>query len=257
MSESQNSFIQRWLHRRALSRWTAIADAAPNMRLASLRKVRARALAMKELMDRVLFHAEGRLALPVDGSKAVQKPLNSDWAWRPEVWRGPIFPPGIAAAETKSTIGSEVTLFHDCKTSELTVRQVRNRREEDIAPFGLQVDVFRFDGSFMSLVINLPKEAVEGLTRRHIVRMEALVETEQPMELFARLNVRHGPNSVQLVRELPLSNGKSVVEFDLAYTELNEKRVDGAWVDLIFEGAEMNQVFLRDVTFSRRPRAEM
>ena len=29
------------------------------------------------------------------------------------------------------------------------------------------------------------------------------------------------------------------------------------WVDLIFEGPEMNQIILRDVTFSRRPRAEV
>jgi len=48
-----------------------------------------------------------------------------------------------------------------------------------------------------------------------------------------------------------------MVEFDLAYTKLNEKRVESMWVDLIFEGPEMNQVTLRDVTFSRNPRAEL
>jgi hypothetical protein len=29
------------------------------------------------------------------------------------------------------------------------------------------------------------------------------------------------------------------------------------WIDLIFEGPEMNQITLRDVTLSRRPRAEL
>ena len=48
-----------------------------------------------------------------------------------------------------------------------------------------------------------------------------------------------------------------MVEFDLAYTKLNEKRVEKLWLDLIFEGPEMNQVTLRDLTFSRRPRAEL
>ncbi len=47
------------------------------------------------------------------------------------------------------------------------------------------------------------------------------------------------------------------MEFDLAYSKMNEKRVERLWVDLIFEGPEMNQVILRDVTFSRRPRAEL
>ena len=47
------------------------------------------------------------------------------------------------------------------------------------------------------------------------------------------------------------------VEFDLAYSTLNEKRVEKAWVDIIFEGPQMNQVVLRDLTFSRRPRASL
>ena len=53
-------------------------------------------------------------------------------------------------------------------------------------------------------------------------------------------------------------NGDTVmVEFDLAYTKLNEKRVEAMWIDLIFEGPEMNQVTIRDITFSRHPRAEL
>jgi len=71
------------------------------------------------------------------------------------------------------------------------------------------------------------------------------------------LNIKHGPNVEQIVRELPLGDEQVMVEFDLAYTKVNEKRVERLWVDLIFEGPEMNQIILRDVTFSRRPRAEL
>ena len=87
--------------------------------------------------------------------------------------------------------------------------------------------------------------------------MTTVVDLEQPLEIFARLNVRHGPNTEQLVRELQIIDGRSMVEFDLAYSNLNEKRVERAWVDLIFEGPQMNQITLRDITFSRRPRAEL
>jgi hypothetical protein len=59
------------------------------------------------------------------------------------------------------------------------------------------------------------------------------------------------------VRELPLNDTVPMVEFDLAYTKLNEKRVDSMWLDLIFEGPQMNQVTLRDLTLSRRPRADV
>ncbi len=65
---------------------------------------------------------------------------------------------------------------------------------------------------------------------------------EKPLEIFARLNIKHGPNVEQIVRELPLDEEEVMVEFDLAYTKMNEKRVERMWLDLIFEGAEMNQI---------------
>lgn len=249
--------LGRALHRRNLRRWERLAERARRLQLSELRQLRLRALQLRAVLDRVLFVADSRLTLPLIGSNAFAKPLHSDWAWRPKLWRGPIFPGGVAAAQTKTTFGDEVTLFHDCTVSELTVRQLRNTREADLAPYGLKMDVFNFDGSFLSLVIDLPPEAVRGLKRKHLVRMTSVAESERPLEIFARLNVRHGPNTEQIVRELPLGKNDIMVEFDLAYTKLNEKRVEAAWVDLIFEGPQMNQVILRDVTFSRRPRAEL
>jgi hypothetical protein len=139
----------------------------------------------------------------------------------------------------------------------LTLRQLRNQREADLAPYGLRMDVFKFDGSFLSLVIDMPSGATYGLKRTHLLRMNCIVEMEKPLEIFARLNIKHGPNTEQIVRELPLDHDDIMVEFDLAYSNLNEKRVEKAWIDLIFEGPEMNQVVLRDLTFTRRPRAAM
>jgi len=141
--------------------------------------------------------------------------------------------------------------------SELSIRQLRNTRTEEVAPYGVRMDVFRFDGSFLSLVVDLPNEGIEGLTRRHLVRLDIHVETEKPLEIFGRLNVRHGPNVEQLVREFSGSSGEFSVEFDLTATRMNEARVERTWLDLIFEGPEMNEIILRDVTLSRRPRAEI
>lgn len=154
-------------------------------------------------------------------------------------------------------LGDEVTLFHDCRLSELTLRQLRNLREQDLAPYGLRMDVFKFDGSFLSLVVDLPTDATRGLKKTHLLGMNCIVEMEKPLEIFARLNIKNGPNTEQIVRELPLHEEDILVEFDLAYSNLNEKRVEKAWIDLIFEGPEMNQVVLRDLTFSRRPRAQL
>ncbi|MEL7114847.1 MAG: DUF6478 family protein [Pseudomonadota bacterium] len=251
------SLIDRFFHRRFLKRWRRAARQANALDLDVLQDLRRKARELRRLLDRVIYVAEGRLTLPAIGSNAIQKPLFTDWAYRPELWRGPVNPLGLVAVESKTEYGGEVKVFHDCRETELTLRQIRNTREADLAPFGLRMDVFRFDGSFLSLVVELPRSGVQGLERRHMIRLTVSVEVEKPLEIFARLNVQHGPNVEQVVRELPLGADEVMVEFDLAYTKMNEKRLEKMWLDLIFEGAEMNQIILRDVTLTRRPRAEM
>ncbi len=257
MARTIDRFLDRFWHRGAIRRWERLAERAGAMELDDLRGARARAWGMRRQIDRVLHEAEGRLALPVIGTNAILRPMGTDWAWRPPLWRGAIPVPGVASVPGRAQIAEGATVFHDCLRSELTVRQIRNTREEDLAPFGLRMDVFRFDGSFLSLAIDLPDDAVQGLKLRHLIRLTTIVEMEKPLEIFARLNVKHGPNLEQIVRELPLTDQEVLVEFDLAYTRMNEKRVEKLWIDLIFEGPEMNQIILRDVTLTRRPRAEL
>jgi hypothetical protein len=112
-------------------------------------------------------------------------------------------------------------------------------------------------GRSCSLVLDLPEGFVKGLKRTHLLRTDVIIEMEKPIEIFARLNIRHGPNSEQIVREVPLVQQDILVEFDLAYSNLNEKRIEKAWIDLIFEGPEMNEIVLRYLTFSRRRRAQL
>ena len=242
---------------RARAFWSRAANAAPVMRLSVLQSRRQQARTLRQKLDELIHTADNRLALPRIGSSSFPKPAGSDWSWRPDLWRGALPVKGLSAVESAAKLGNRVTVFHDCEISELTFRQLRNTKETDLAPFGLRMDVFRFDGSFLSLVLNLPSSGCQGLLRTHLLRLDAIVEMEKPIQIFARLNVRHGPNTDQIVRELPLNDGSIMVEFDLAYTKMNEKRVEEMWIDLIFEGPEMNQVTIRDMTFSRNPRAEL
>jgi len=257
MSGKPNSFLDRLVQSRTLARWARAARLAPALDAADLRQLRFDARALRRELDRVLFLADGRLAMPVGGGDGIERPLGCDWAWRPELWRGPLPQQGFAGAESRTMFGNELTLFHDCGRSEITLRQIRNTRAQDLAPHGLRLDVFRFDGSFLSLVLDLPETGVQGLRRNHLIRLKLAVELEKPLEIFCRLNIKHGPNTDQLVRELPLQAGEDFVEFDLAYSKMNEKRVEKAWIDLIFEGPQMNQILLRDLTLARHPRADI
>ena len=257
MARRISTLMESLLHRRSLRSWSVAGDTAPQADLSTLRLWVGRARSLRRRLDQVIHEAGHRLALPVIGSNAMKKPMGTDWSWRPMLWKGPLPAPGMASVPCKAVICDGATIFHDCRRSELTVRQIRNTRETDIAPFGFRMDVFRFDGSFLSLVLDLPDEAARGLRLRHLIRLDLIVEMEKPLEIFARLNIKHGPNVEQIVREMPLTSEEVMVEFDLAYSKMNEKRLEKLWVDLIFEGPEMNQVILRDVTLSRRPRAEI
>ncbi|MEL6914552.1 MAG: DUF6478 family protein [Pseudomonadota bacterium] len=249
--------IQYMLKRGSQELWARLARRSGAMPLSALRAAAGRARDVRHHLNEIIATAESRLALPAIGATTFMKPRAADWAWRPALWRVPLPEVGQVAVESQTLLGTEANIFHDCRVSELTLRQIRNTREADLAPFGLRMDVFRFDGSFLSLVLDLPDGAVRGISKRHLIRMNTIVEFERPLEIFARLNLRHGPNTEQIVRELPLAQEDVWVEFDLAYSQINEKRVEKMWLDLIFEGPQMNQVIIRDVTMSRAPRADL
>ncbi|MCK4713396.1 MAG: hypothetical protein KAT26_11010 [Marinosulfonomonas sp.] len=257
MANPINSFIGRISQKRALRRWQRLAKGAQDMDIATLRTVRAGARNLKRPLNDLIHTADSRLMLPMIGADLIHAQHGSGWTYRPEIWRGPVTPHGLSAVHTKTMIGCEATVFHDCKTRELILRQVRNTHKEDLAPFGLQMDIFKFDGSFLSIVLDLPDGAADGLCKNHLLRMDAIIQTETPLKISARLNIKHGPNTEQMVRELPLHQGDVMLEFDLAYTKVNEKRIERMWVDLIFENPQMNQIILRDITFSRHTRAAL
>jgi hypothetical protein len=249
--------LDQWHLRRVQARWADAADAAPEMEPFALRALRAEARALRRQIDRVLHQADLRLALPPLGAGLPRQPLGTDWSWRADVWRGPLPMPGAVAEGARTGISDDLALHHDCPLGEIAVRQLRNGDAADRAPFGLAVDVFGFRGSFLSLDVRLPDAGVVGLKARHLVRVDAVIDSDRPLRGFARLNVKHGPNVAQMVSGLPDEGREKTVEFDLAYAGLDDARIEGAWLDLIFNDAAMSRIILRDLVLSRRPRAEL
>jgi hypothetical protein len=249
-------FLEGWHQRRAAERWARVADAAPDMESFALRALRNEARGMRRRLDRVLQVADSRLIAPGQGGLP-QMPLGTDWVWRPDLWRGALPDPGVIAQGERTALGENLALYHDCPLGEIALRQVRNGQPEDRARYGLAIDVFGFRGSFLSLAMNLPDEAITGLKSRHLVRAELVVDSDRPVRVYARLNIKHGPNLSQPVSQLPADGAVKVAEFDLAYADLNDKRIERAWLDLIINDAAMTRIHIRDVVLSRRPRAEL
>ena len=257
MAVGGTGMMGRMLDARAMRLWDRAARRAPTMDLTELSRLRDHAAETKRHVDRTLLRAEERLALPMIGATEVPRPASADWAHRPATWREPAEPMGIVAPASGAALGEGLTLFHDSALSEITVKQRRLTGPADLAPFGLEIDVLAFGGSFLSLAVALPEDAAEGLRRSHIVAARMEIDVEHPLEIFARLNMRHGPNLEQMVREAPQEGGTALVEFDLGYSKVNDKRITDVWLDVIFDDPSFNRICLRDLTLARRPRAEM
>ncbi len=249
--------LDRYIHRRVVERWRkALQDAAAAPE-PQLRQQRDDARKLRSQLDMLIQKADGRLTHPRVGSTQFPKPLSTDWSWRPDLWRGPLFRSGVASVPRKAQMDRQITLFHDCPLAEIGMRQTRNSRGEDLAPFGLKVEVFGFSGSFLSLSVELPPEAAQGLTKQHLMRLDTSIEAEQPLEVFARLNIQHGPNTEQVLHKMTLPAQPRTIDFDLAHLPLNEARIEKIWLDLIFDEPQMNLVSLRDLTFCRHHRADL
>jgi hypothetical protein len=249
--------IDQWRLRKVQQRWSKAAEDALEMEPFALRALRAEARAMRREIDRVVHVADNRLSLPLLAASLPRAPLGTDWAWRADPWRAPLAVPGAVADGDRTEVCDGVTLYHDCPLGEVSIRQIRNGTESDRAPYGLAVETFGFQGSFLSLSLRLPDQAAENLKLRHLLRLDAVIDAERPLRGYARLNIKHGPNVAQLVSDLPTGGREILAEFDLAYAKIDETRVERMWLDLIFNEAAMTRITLRDVVVSRRPRAEL
>lgn len=253
--------MAQWLDkisdRNAANRWERQAKRVDTLPPGDLTKLRDRTLGLRRSLSRLSGAVECRLEAPLGPEDVLRSPPDADWAWRPGLFSRALELPGAATLRNGRLISEDAKIFHDCLRSELCLRQVRTGGESDLSPFGLSLDVFHFDGSFLSLVIDLPHEAIDGLTANHLIGFSIEVKREYPLELFARLNLKHGPNTANIVRSIPAEVESSIVEFDLAYAELDDAKITGAWVDLIIDAPEMNRLTIHDITLYRRLRAPL
>ncbi|HWL55416.1 MAG TPA: DUF6478 family protein [Paracoccus sp. (in: a-proteobacteria)] len=255
---------RKWLERktreRAFRQWAEMAESVEFMPPGRIRGLTDEALALRASLNRFLMRGDRKSAVSRAALSALHLPGGTDWRWRPGFLAGQITPRGIAFAPSGTRLGDRAAVWHDCEAQALILEQIRNPRATDLSPFGLQLEVFGFTGKFLSISIDLPTEALEGLSRNHIVRLETSLVLERPLNVFARLNIGHGPNTDELVQSLHQMEAglqsQQVIEFDLAYTEINEKRLEKMWLDLIFEAPAMSAVEIREMILSRHPRAE-
>ncbi|MRX50628.1 hypothetical protein GI374_09245 [Paracoccus sp. S-4012] len=223
--------------------------------------LRGEARALRRDLDHYLLASDPAVVRDAGGLADLTLPAGTDWRWRPPVLSAALAHHTLITPENGRGLGEAAQIFHDCPLRALILRQIRNRRNEDPAPFGLKVECFGFLGSYAALAIPLPPEAVAGLTRGHILRMALQFDVDRPVGVAARLHIRNGPNTDRL--HVPLEGvvagrpNRHLVEFDMADTEIDEARLEGGWIDLMIIEPAMTGLALRDMVVSRHPRAEI
>lgn len=156
----------------------------------------------------------------------------------------------MPAVANGARLGADTRVFHDGPADAVAITGEAGAT----APFALRLATAGFGGSFLSLAIDLPEALVLGLHPRHIIGCTVDAGVGQVCRIYARLNLRQGPNTGQMLREVPPP--QRMAEFDLAYAGLEAGQPEAAWVDLIFESPGETVIDVADVIFSRRPRAE-
>ena len=256
--------LRKWLERRTRERaerqWTRLSQRVERLGPASLRRLRDEALGLRASINRFLQGADRRALQSRAMLDTLPLPAGTDWRWRPGFMAAPVAQRGIARPQPGSRLDDYATIWHDCPELALLLEQFSSPGATDLSPFGLRLEVFGFSGSFLSLAIDLPPEALAGLTRRHVLRLEITIAVERPLGIYGRMNIGHGPNVEEIAQKfVEIEAGpqhRQVVEFDLAYTEMNDRRLDKIWLDLIFEHPRMSAVEIHELFLSRHLRAE-
>jgi hypothetical protein len=183
----------------------------------------------------------------------IPAPLHSDWSHRPALWAAAVPSSDQTGLASSTPVAADTRLFHDCPLCQITLAQSPTNSR----PLAITLAVAEFQGSYLSLAIDLPAAAARGLLKRHLIRVGAMIEAAQPTAVYARLNILNGPNTERLTDRMEGEGADRVAEFDLAYSEMDEARVDRLWLDLIFEAPRQNRITVHDLTLSRRPRAQL
>lgn len=184
-------------------------------------------------------------------------PPGTDWRWRPDLLAGRLRPAGIVGPAPGDRFGDEIRLWHDCPDRALILRQRVNRDVGDLAPYAIMIETLCGDASYLSLSLDLPGDGLPGLGAASVLRVELGLRVEAPVSIYARLNVDGKSGKGQMLQRLEgLDRGHAVVEFDLAYLQI-EMPVTHAWVDLILEQPGHNAFDLRELILSRHVRAQI
>jgi hypothetical protein len=154
-------------------------------------------------------------------------------------------------------LGTELGIFHDCPTGAVSLQQVPNATDGAISAHCARLEVTDFEGSFLSLAIDLPAASLRDLRTMHVIRVDGSLQADVPVKTFVRLNIRHGINIEQRLRAIPAEAGRFTAAFDFIDGSFDVEHAEKAWIDIIFGQPRRSAITIGDLHLSRFRRAEI
>ena len=250
-------YLGRAISSAYLKLWHRRLQRVARVKTTKLRQQRREALALQRQLGEVLPGINGELQRRLGGSKAYRHGSKMLWAWRPELWTLRCPTSSGPVEQSGARLMPNTKVFFDDATCALIVQQFRNDISEGFAPYGVALELFQFEGSFLSLAIDLPDELYETFAKDELIGLSGAIFAERPAGFTVRLNIKHGPNTDQLIQAHDLNHSETRAEFDLAHLNINVKRVEKIWLDLVFETPNFNRISVTDLAFYKRPRGEI
>ncbi len=187
----------------------------------------------------------------IDVPEGFHVPPKTQWGFTPSLQSGITQGGASGNILTGTVLGPHVTLHHGGDGAQFSIEQT------DDYGAGLVFNFADFSSDFFSLAFEIPQDGVQGLGRQDLVRFVLRTQTAEPFEAYARLNLCHGPNTEQIVRMINIGAGESFAEFDIFYTDYEQKRAASAWIDLIINDPAHKRITLEQVIILRRARASL
>ena len=174
----------------------------------------------------------------------------------PAVWRIPLAPGECRSAANGSAIGAGVNLYFDGSETLVSWRQKVIAERQEVPGYALVVESGDFDGSYISVAIEVPNRLLRTVTRNSIVRLEMKFRSDRPIDGKFRLNLRRGPNIFAIWQPFDSNVGGQQIDFDLADSGTDPTKTEAMWLDLVVSVSRAPQIELADVRISHRFRAE-
>ncbi len=158
------------------------------------------------------------------------------------VFAEPLRAPRSAQPSSGSKICDGLTLYHDAQDGNYFWQQTKTK--------ALQLTVYQFDGSYLSLAVGMGASQIGALRQSGFLHVQKAIRSSRPITAFLRLNIQTDGRTEQMHQTLIVDKDGRSTSFDLDGLPGEFGPIENAWLDLIFIDPQMVEITLSSLVLS-------